>query len=536
MNYFTYFIEENKSGYKSRENWLKKNNNDLYLKIINHCSGDLEKLSFKEKIWYFINDKKEIVKCECGKNLKFKNSLSSGYGKYCSLSCSNSSESRVESIKKTNLDRYGVSSTLMNESTREKIKETNLKKFGVKNIFENVDYIKNKTIEKFGVDHIAKLDSTKYNRVKTNIERYGNETPLSNPSIREKGLIKRREEFLSKYESLNIQSTKDNDIIIKCHECKNDYIIDRNVLYHRFKITDNPCTLCTPKNDGVSIQEKELREFITSLNIDFEVNDRKIINGKELDIFIPSNNICIEYNGLYWHSEKYVNKDYHLNKTILCNDSGIQLIHIFEDEWLYKKDIVKSRLRNILGMIDNKIFARKCEIREVNTKEKTKFLNDNHIQGAVGSKINLGLYYNNELVSIMTFGSFRKVLGLKNIENKYELIRFCNKINANVIGGASKLLKYFIGTYQPKEIISYADRRWSTGNLYDKLGFSYDHNSNPNYFYIINNSREHRFKYRKDMLIREGFDKNKTEHEIMLERGIYRIYDCGTITYKKTLY
>ena len=98
---------------------------------------------------------------------------------------------------------------------------------------------------------------------------------------------------------------------------------------------------------------------------------------------------------------------------------------------------------------------------------------------------------------------------IKKSASSVPCIDLCNKINANVIGGASKLLKHFIGTYQPKEIISYADRRWSTGNLYDKLGFSSDHNSNPNYFYIINNSREHRFKYRKDILIREGFDKNK---------------------------
>jgi len=132
----------------------------------------------------------------------------------------------------------------------------------------------------------------------------------------------------------------------------------------------------------------------------------------------------------------------------------------------------------------------------------------------------------------MTFGSKRMVLGSKRNDNTYELLRFCNKLNTSVIGGASKLLKYFIKTYQPKEIISYADRRWSNGNLYNNLDFKFSHNSNPNYYYVINNKREYRFKYRKDVLIKNGYDKAKSEHQIMLEIGIYRIYDCGAICYK----
>jgi hypothetical protein len=124
-------------------------------------------------------------------------------------------------------------------------------------------------------------------------------------------------------------------------------------------------------------------------------------------------------------------------------------------------------------------------------------------------------------------------LGRSSNENKYELLRFSNKLNTNVVGGASKLFNHFVKKYNPIEVISYADRRWSKGDLYDKLGFNFDHNSNPNYWYIIGKNRKHRFGYRKDILIKEGYDKNKTEHQIMLERGIYRIYDCGNILYKK---
>ena len=288
------------------------------------------------------------------------------------------------------------------------------------------------------------------------------------------------------------------------------------------------CPKCALKYNK---SEDNIKEFIKSLNLDFELNNRTILNGKELDIYIPSKNIAIEYNGLYWHSELYKSNDYHLNKTEECEKFGIQLIHIFEDEWLHKQDIVKSRLKNILGLTENRIYARKTEIKLVSSKDSKIFLDNNHIQGNVNSSIKLGLYYNNELVSLMTFGNLRKNLNSKSEEGKYELFRFCNKLNTTVIGGANKLLKYFIGIYNPKEIISYADRRWSTGNLYEKLGFSFIHNSEPNYFYILNNKREYRFKYRKDVLVKNGFDKDKTEKEIMLERGIYRIYDSGNKKY-----
>ena len=124
MNYLKYFIEDNKSGHKTRETWLKANNIDLYNKIIDFCVGELEDITFKEKVWHFINDEKLVKKCECGKKLKFKKSLKGGYGKYCSIKCGNNSASRVEAIKKTNLERYGVASTLQVEEVKDKIKSS----------------------------------------------------------------------------------------------------------------------------------------------------------------------------------------------------------------------------------------------------------------------------------------------------------------------------------------------------------------------------------------------------------------------------
>lgn len=142
------------------------------------------------------------------------------------------------------------------------------------------------------------------------------------------------------------------------------------------------------------------------------------------------------------------------------------------------------------------------------------------------SKYNYGLYYNDELVSVMTFGKSRFS------NNEFELLRFCSKLYTNVIGGASKLFKYFLKDHpEITNIVSYADRRWSIGNLYEKLGFNKRTITKPSYFYVKDGHRLSRLNFQKHKLIAEGFDPNKTEHEIMLERKIYRIYDCGTIKY-----
>ena len=290
---------------------------------------------------------------------------------------------------------------------------------------------------------------------------------------------------------------------------------------------------CPKCNNHISKWELEINDFIKSINVEIDTNNREILDGKEIDILISSFNVGIECDGLIYHSELYnKDKNYHITKTNIAKEKNIQLIHIFEDEWLYKKEIVKSRLNNLFYKNEYKIYARKCQINIVSNKDVKIFLENNHIQGYVPSKINLGLYYNDELVSLMTFGNLRKCLGSDSKEQHYELLRFCNKLNTSVIGGASKLFNYFKKNFNPKEIISYCDLRWSNGNLYEVLGFNLSHISKPNYFYVNNGKRENRFNYRKDKLIEQGFDKNKTEHEIMLDRGYYRIYDCGCKVYK----
>jgi len=322
------------------------------------------------------------------------------------------------------------------------------------------------------------------------------------------------------YSKTNYISAKDLCIITcKKHgdflQCPNDHL------------SGHGCPRCG-KGRIISNFEDELFSFVHKIDSSAEQSNRNILDDKnELDIFIPKAHLGIECDGLHWHSEEFKDKSYHLNKTIECESKGVRLIHIFEDEWITKQTIVKSIISNILLQSNNKIYARKCELKKVDKKEKAIFLNNNHIQGNVGSSIDIGLYFKGEIVSLMCFSPLRINLGLKPKDGEYELIRFCNKLGTNVIGGASKLFKHFIENNHPSKIISYSDNRWFKGDMYHNLGFKFLRNSSPNYYYVINRQRENRFKYRKDKLIKEGFDKNKSEHEIMLERKIYRIYDCG---------
>ena len=136
----------------------------------------------------------------------------------------------------------------------------------------------------------------------------------------------------------------------------------------------------------------------------------------------------------------------------------------------------------------------------------------------------------------MTFMKVRKVLNRVVKDNHYELIRFCNKLNFSVTGGASKLFKKFINDYSPDNVISYCDISWANGNLYRQLGFNYEKLTTPNYHYVIDGKRENRIKYQKHNLIKNGFDKKLTEKEIMESRGYYRIYNCGNEKYSLKRY
>lgn len=314
---------------------------------------------------------------------------------------------------------------------------------------------------------------------------------------------------------------------------KLDYICP---LGHKHKISwaswkqGSRCYYCS--KSGTSLQEQELISFIKALNIDIEVHDRYLISPIELDIVIPSKKIAIEYCGLYWHSElQGKDRSYHLNKLNRCNEIGYRLVTIFEDEFLNNKDIIFSRLQHIIGCnTSNVIYARSCIIKEIQASEASSFCNRNHLQGYTGSSIKLGAYYNRVLVSVMTFAKPSISKGKSFVGNNgWELSRFCVDKGFRITGIASKLLKYFKLNYSWNIIFSYADRRWSDGNVYSKLGFDYSGLTPANYWYFKNGDikRHHRFALRK----KSDEPKDITEWELRKAQGWNRIWDCGNLKY-----
>ena len=319
--------------------------------------------------------------------------------------------------------------------------------------------------------------------------------------------------------------TKSSEYVtLKCNKCGRYFTKEANSL-----LQGNGCPY---HYLNASKSEDEIADFIKNKGFAIIRNDRSILDNKhELDIYIPDKQFAIEFDGVFWHNE--VNKpiNYHLDKTEECKKKGIRLIHIFEDEWLDKSNIWKSMLNNLLGLNENRIFARKCKIKEVSMNESKNFLEENHLQGYCHSQIRYGLYYNNKLVSLMTFGKTRHFIG--NSSHQFELLRFCNKLNTSVIGAASRLFKYFIKTVKPNNIVSYADKRWSNGNLYEKLRFHKYNESKPNYYYVIGNRRKNRFNFRKSILVKKyNCPQDMSEHEFCKSKGWYRIYDCGCLCYE----
>jgi very-short-patch-repair endonuclease len=551
------FVEKKNNRYLFKEEYLKNRHKDFYDDFIFFIDENyLNQLPTEQKLYHYIFNVKSIPKCECGKEVSFKG-FNKGYRQFCSIKCASSSDLIKEKIKnvfiekygvdnpmkvsdiknkgiKTNLEKYGVDNPIKSEIIKEKIKKTNELKYGFDNPFKDPsikEKIKQTNLEKYGFNNPSKDPAIKEKIKQINLEKYGvdNFVKTNEYKIIMDGVKKDRiKKQLSDNNSILIEKLDSSKLLSHCNVCNKNFNISRELLSLRSSRGHTVCTNCNPINvKTVSSYEKELCDLLKNCGLTFETNKRGFIDNYELDVYIPSHNLAIEINGLYWHSELYKDKNYHLNKTIECNKKGVKLLHIFEDEWLFKKDIVLSIIYNHLNISKHKIYGRNCEIKEINTENVKKFLEKNHIQGYIPSKIKLGLYNKKELVSIMTFGSLRKSLGSKHKEGDYEMLRFCNNLNTNVVGGASKLFKYFIKNNHPNNVMSYSDKRYFTGSLYEKLGFTKKHETNPNYWYFKNYIRYHRFKYRKDVLIKEGYDKDKTEHKIMLDRNMYRIYDCG---------
>ena len=318
-----------------------------------------------------------------------------------------------------------------------------------------------------------------------------------------------------------------------CNKCvQKFYKTNPNIYRDRIRYGYEPCTILNPVGNQESGKENCLCEYIKSVyDGNVETHNRSVLNGKELDIYLPEKKLAFEFNGVYWHSDLFLGNEYHYNKSISCLNKGVQLIHIWEDDWLSKQDILKNLIRGKLGLHTNKLNARDCVVKEIDTKTAKKFCETYHIQGYTSSQVKLGLYKDNQLAMVCLFTHKRRLIGGKPKDGEWELSRMCSPFDTHVRGGASKLLKHFVKLYNPKSIVTFADLSVSNGGVYEKMGFKKVHIVPPTYYWVVDGVRLPRYRFQKSNLVECIEHPELTEREVMELRGSFRCWDAGKIKY-----
>lgn len=577
------------SDIKLNRLYIEKHHPDFF-KYIMDTYANYSYIKFTELLYCIYNNIIDHPKCPiCNKNVPFLD-FNRGYQKYCSLKCSNKSPEVQERKKQSNVEKFGVEHAAQSDMVKKKIIETTTEKYGgMGNASKSIKSKQYNTMKiRYGSEHALQNEEFKTKAINTtteryggiglgseilkekinntNLERYGVVNPLRSKEIREKIKQSNMDKYgceyatqneeisnkikLSKYNKLlsnnpNILSSNISDdgyIVytikcphLDCNKCsEKSFNIRASYYQRRLDEHTEPCTNLLPiqkSNSKNTSLEIFIKNILDKHNISYIENDRIILGGKELDIYIPNKKIAIECNGIYWHSIKEPN--YHRNKYDLCESKGIQLLNIWQDWIINKPEIVESIILSKLGIYNDKIYARKCKVKEITNQECIEFLNRNHIQGAGSSQIKLGLYYNDRLVSVMTF-SLTNRFGKKNEQWYYDLTRFCSLLNTQVLGATGKLLQYFIDNYHPIRITSFACRDISNGKLYESLKFQ-NKGINKSYWYVDKYyNRFHRNTFTKSSIIKRGWaepNKQWKEKDIMYEHGYFQIYDSGQIKY-----
>lgn len=465
----------------------------------NKCkSSVVGKENIKKAIQAVKINKDEVVKKRKATNLK----------KYGVEFYTQTSQYR-DKIKQTNLERYGVESSNQADEVKEKMRQTKLKRYGDAT-FNN----RTKSRETFYKNF--DIESTRSKREKYNLKKYG---VIVREWTRYENYHNLTPEYIKKTFIDNNGRFKFNEFVLyfKIPYLKTAYDIKERL---GFKDVLNNHHFNTKSH-----VEKELFEWFPVQ--DKISNNRSVLDGLEIDIFSPSYNIGIEYDGIFWHSTANISDSYyHVKKLEKAESKGIILFNIFEK--IDDLEIWKSMILNKLGQ-SRRIYARKCEVRRVDYNDIREFLAENHLQGAVTSSINYALYYGDELVEVMTFKRPRFTK-----DYDFELLRLCTKKETTIVGGASKIFKAFRRDYPTASVISYANRRWSRGDVYRRLGFELLKVSAPNYWYVRGDevlSRYQAQKHKLPQLLGESFDPELSESENMLQAGFERIYDCGNLVF-----
>lgn len=489
--------------------------------------------------------------CHCGDNVNFNKGLKE-YGKFCSPKCAGPTQ--IANMKKTNLIKYGVEHSSQDPAIYEKIKA--------------------KTKEKYGVEHPLQSKEIQEKWKATNKEKYGVENPMQSSEIRESVKLsnfekhgeysinfnrsdvvaKRRATMVERY---GVEFTSQNvELLAKMKESNHKSFWGEHAGLlsdpEQFSIyygelgsrglanklgTSTDTILKYLRKYGIktnayrSLLEEELGIFLLSIEPNIKTN-KKIVSGFETDF--SHDNLAIEIHGLYWHCQnKQPDTNYHLKKMTKHIDAGHKIIQIFQNEWEQKREIVESRLKYLLGKATKGAPARKTIVREIPWQEAKTFLDTYHLQGAgTPGNYRIGAFYDEQLVAVMTFSKGRKALN--SIGKGWELLRYASDFELHS-GVASKLLTHFERIQNPDKLTTYADRRWSDGNIYKQLGFTFDSFTAPSYWYTSDHQTlKHRFHYNKQKTIEMGGDTMKTEWENMQDFGFDRIWDCGNSKWIKT--
>lgn len=265
--------------------------------------------------------------------------------------------------------------------------------------------------------------------------------------------------------------------------------------------------------DGRSHYEDEIIEYLKNIGVQNIQTNVKILDKEEADIYLPDNNLIIEFDGTYWHSDLFKAKNYHLNKSLLAEKLGYRLIHIYQYEWddINQQEKIKQLLRIACGKVNERIYARNCEVKIIRNEE-ARLLNDKvHLQNHRNAKVTYGLFYKNELVQLMSF-SKRK----KGLDTDWEIIRGCPGSNNIVIGGVSKLFKHFVKDYNPTSVFSYCDFNKFNGKSYEELGMKFIGSTGPDLTYIIKG---------------KCFKRQYSNYKNIKDKVDYRIWGAGSKKY-----
>ena len=545
---------------------------------LEHYATLLEISNARQILHHAANDLITVPSCPvCNTNkLKWHQDRKS-YTPYCGNRCAGIGSSAL--AKKTSLEKYGVEHYSQTKEFNQRVQTTNLEKYGVEHYSQTKECQEKKSktvLEKYGVDNILKSAAVKEKIKKTNLEKYGVENPLKNKSIRDKSKVTLLERYgvdnptksddikekikktnLERYQTSNPGQNK--DIAKKRGQSKKENYYSKQVLERledrewleqqnqsttvgEIALTlgvshSNLCKYFQKHNIDIKYHqttslERRLEQYFIGRGVRVEVKNRKIITPKEIDIFFPDFNFGIEINGGYWHSSEF-NKDpkAQLKKIQMAAQQCVKLIHFWDWELNNNWSLVISKIEHQLGL-SKKLYARRLSIRSVDTDVKDQFLNENHLQGTCASKINIGLYDQNQLVMLGTFGKSRF-----SKKAQWELLRLASCQNTAVVGGADKIFKNFVSNYVKtgEKIISYCQKRLGKGAVYSRMGFKESHSTEPGYVYVKRGlPAGSRNQWQKHMLAKklDIFDPLLSESENMAINGYYKAWDCGQIVFE----